>query len=119
MAASWWDPDTFGMWFGIIGGGVGGSLIGMLGGLAGWLAPKGRGRTWIVGSLYIALALGIVSLVLGLTALALRQPYGIWYPFLLLGAIVTIVLGANLPVILKAYAAAEQRRIEAEGIRHG
>lgn len=119
MATPWFDPNTFGALYGAIGGGVGGSLAGVLGALAGWLAPKGKGKTLVVGGMALVMLAGIASLIAGLYALVAGQPYGIWYPMLLLGLIFTLVIGINLPMILGRYAEAENRRLEADGIRNG
>ncbi len=119
MAAPWFDPNTFGMWFGSIAGGVGGSLGGILGALAGMLAPRGKGRPVVMGGFVVFLALGLASLAFGVVAIVNGQPYGIWYPPSLLGLILTLVMGGLLPVVRKRYAEAEARRLDASGIRHG
>ena len=103
------DPNRFGALFGAIVGGGGGTLGGVLGGLSGWLAPKGKGKPFIVGGFIAFIALGVVLLIVGLYALIARQPYGIWYPFLLSGAIFCGVMGGLLPVVLKRYRDAEKR----------
>jgi hypothetical protein len=117
MAEPWFDESTFGALFGSIVGGVGGSLMGILGGLAGWLAPKGVGRSWMVGAFGVFLLGGLVSLCFGIYALTCGQPYGIWYPLLLCGVLFTALTGGLLPVLRRRYAEAEQRRLEAENIR--
>jgi hypothetical protein len=65
------------------------------------------------------MALGVASLGLGAYALACGQPYGIWYPPLLLGVIFTLVIGVNLPIVRRRYAEAEARKMEADAIRKG
>ncbi len=117
MATPWFDPNTFGAWFGAIGGGVGGSLCGLLGAAAGTLAPRGKGRPWILGSMAAMIGLGVLSLGFGIVALVKGQPYGIWYPAVLSGLVVTIVMGSLLPVVRWRYAEAEARRMEAESLR--
>jgi hypothetical protein len=120
MAQPWFsDPNAFGAWYGAIVGGVGGTLGGVLGGVAGALAPQGKGRRWVMGAWLTLLAFGAVNFVVGLVALITGQPYSIWYPFLLSGAVITGVMGVLYPVLLKRYEEAEQRRIEAESIRNG
>ncbi|KAA3608716.1 MAG: hypothetical protein DWQ01_11470 [Planctomycetota bacterium] len=118
-AEPWFDPNTFGAWFGAIGGGVGGSLIGIFGAMAGVLAPKGKGRTLVLGGMAAFAILGVAILGIGLTALFSGQPYGIWYPMVLAGAIIAIVCLAVRPGIAKVYRQAEQRRIDAESLRRG
>ena len=117
MGEPWFDPNTFGAWYGSIGGGVGGSLMGCMGGLAGYLAPRGKGRQFVMITFTVFLVLGAVQAVLGMFALAEGQPYGIWYPMLLCGIVTLFVIGPLIPVIRRRYAEAEHRRIEAEAIR--
>jgi hypothetical protein len=117
VAEAWFDATTFAILYGAIGGGVGGSLCGVLGALAGTLAPRGIGRTWILGAMALFLLWGAASAGAGVVALLAGQPYAIWFPFLLLGFIFTGVVGPLFPVVRQRYAEAEQRRIEAESIR--
>jgi hypothetical protein len=56
-------------------------------------------------------------LAVGGYALLSGQPYGIWYPMLLCGAIFTVVMGSLFPVVRHRYQEAEMRRITAESIR--
>ena len=62
-------------------------------------------------------AVGALSLAMGLVALLAGQPYGIWYPMLLAGFIFSFVFGGLIPVVRRVYLQAENRRIEAESIR--
>ena|SRR5437867_3258613 len=117
MTEPWFDPLRFGALYGGIGGGVVGALGGTLGALTGWLAPKGKARSQIVGGFVVMLALGVIHLVAGLFALISGQPYGIWYPLVLLGAVMTIVFGALLPTVRRRYQDAEMRRIQAAALR--
>lgn len=117
MSEPWCDPNMFGMWYGVIGGGLGGTLCGVLGAAAGILAPRGRGRGLILGGMAFFAATGVIQAALGLFALISGQPYGIWYPMLLCGFIMAVVIGCLIPVVRMRYAQAEQRRIQAEAIR--
>jgi hypothetical protein len=116
IAAEWWTGSTAG-WIGGLGGGGVGLLGALLGGIGGPLAQKGRARPLVVGGFVGAIALCALSLGAGLVALALGQPYHVWYPLVLPGAIGTLVFGMLLPQLLRAYARAEQRRVEAESLR--
>jgi hypothetical protein len=111
-------PELFATLYGSLAGGVGGTLLGLLGAAAGTLAPQGKGRGFVLGAMLVFLVLGVLQLLFGLAALSCRQPYAIWYPPLLCGAIATILMTALRPVVRRHYDAAEQRRLEAEGIRH-
>lgn len=117
MSEPWFEPNTFGALYGAIGGGVGGSLCGCLGGLIGYLAPRGKGRRFALGAMLTVVVAGLVQVGLGLVALVSGQPYGIWYPMLLCGGILTVVMGGLLPVVRMRYVHAEQRRLQAEGLR--
>ena len=118
MVDPWFDPNTFGAWYGAIGGSAGGLLGGIIGTLAGVLAPQGRGRGLVLGSMWLSVLLGLLSLVFGLAALVAGQPYGIWYPPLLVGAIMSIVVGCLIPVVQRRYTEAEHRKIDAAELRH-
>jgi hypothetical protein len=117
MSQPWCDPNTFGMMYGAIGGGVGGTLGGLLGAAAGYLAPRGKGRGFVLGAMGLFVALGVVQLVLGIIAVSTGQPYGIWYPMLLCGFIMSVVIGCLIPVVRSRYSQAERRRLDAEAIR--
>jgi hypothetical protein len=117
MTQPWFDENMFGALFGSIAGGVGGSLMGGWGGLVGWLAPKGRARGFIYGSWVVFMVLGAISLAFGLYALAVGQPYGIWYGPTLTGGLTLFLMSVLFPVVRKRYAEADARRMEAEAIR--
>jgi hypothetical protein len=117
MAEPWFDPNAFGGWYGGIVGGVGGSLGGLLGALAGSLAPRGVGRTWIIGAMYVLAAFGVSQLAFGAYAWLAGQPYGIWYGPVLCGVIFTTVVGGLIPMTKMRYRQAEERRIEAAALR--
>ena len=117
MAEPWFDPNTFGGWFGLIAGGGLGTLGGLLGAAAGTLAPRGKAKGFVLGAWYAMIAIGVVSLSVGIYALAVGQPRAIWYGPVLCGTIITIVMGSLLPLIRLRYREAEQRRIDADGLR--
>ncbi len=117
MSEPWFDPIRFGALYGGIAGGVLGSLGGILGAMAGTLAPKGKGRSFVLGAFTLMILIGAGHLLLGLYALANRQPYGIWYPLVLIGSILTIVMGSLRPVVRKRYQEAEARKMEAAAFR--
>lgn len=117
MSEPWFDADTFGTMYGIIGGGVGGTLCGVLGAVGGILAPRGKGRRFVLGSMTTLVVAGAVQLVIGLIALVSRQPYAIWYPMVLCGGILIAVMGPLIPVVRTRYAQLDQRRVDAEAIR--
>lgn len=114
-----WFSEEFAIYFGSFGGAAIGVLGGVLGGAAGMLAPKGKGRSFILNSMLGLGCLGVAFLLTGVVAVLMSQPYVIFYPFLLLGLILTSVMFAVRPAIRKRYAEAEQRKLEAAALRRG
>src|SRR5205807_1040408 len=117
MAQPWFDELTFGVWVGALGGSVAGGLGGLWGAMIGIFAPRGKGRAVLIPIGWCFVTAGVLSLAFGLYALAAGQPYGIWYGPVLLGGIMTVVIGSLLPVVYKRYAEAEARRVQAEEFR--
>jgi MFS family permease len=117
MMEPWFDPIRFGALYGGVGGGLLGGLSGILGAATGVLAPKGKGRGFILGAFTFLTLVGIANLVVGLYALFAGQPYGIWYPLVLIGAILTIVIGSLRPVVRKRYEEVAARKLEAAAFR--
>lgn len=112
----WWNAQD-GNLYGAIGGAALGVLGGCLGAAAGVLAPRGKQRGLVMGSMAALVIAGMVVLVIGLVALMQKQPYHVWYPLVLCGGLLTLVLGPLTPVINLRYRQAEARRMDAEGIR--
>lgn len=117
MAEPWFDPNTFGAWFGAIAGGGGGTLVGCFGGLIGYLAPRGKGRRFVLSTMAVIVVLGMVVLGIGAFAMVSGQPYGIWYPLVLCGGLFAIIVGCLFPAVRRRFEQAERRRMEAEAIR--
>lgn len=108
--------ENQGMVGGLLGGGVG-VLGGIYGTTVGLLAPRGKARRFVFGMHWSFLGLGILAMVAGFTALAMGQPYGVWYALLLPGVLTTILLPVFGPIIRVRYQQAEHRRLEAEEFR--
>ena len=104
--AAWWSDRA-----GNLAGGIFGSVVGCLGGLMGWLSSKGRARSFVLNTARALTALGIAATVTGLVAVTGHQPYGVWYPLLLVGVICVLVFPACLRVCLQRYRAIELRRM--------
>ena len=66
-------------------GGIGGSLIGCLGALIGILASIGKARRFVLITTVILIVAGILLVIGGIVAVAMKQPYGVWYPMVLSG----------------------------------
>jgi hypothetical protein len=117
MTEPWFDPIRFGAMYGGLGGGLLGGLGGILGAVTGMLAPKGKGRGFVLGAFSFMTLLGVGHLGVGLYALFMGQPYGIWFPLVLIGFVLTTVLGTLRPVVRKRYEEVEARKIEAAALR--
>ncbi len=117
MSEPWFEPNTFGALFGAIVGGVGGTFAGLVGALAGVLAPRGKGRRLVLGLMEWFVALGVALLIFGLVALVCGQPFGIWYGPVLSGVLSIAVMGGLIPMVRARYRQAEQRKLDAEGLR--
>ena len=104
-------------------GGIGGSIIGGLGGLfgaiAGICAPRGKWKGFVFAMTYTFIAAGWTLLAFGLIALMSHQPYGVWYPLLLGGGLLAVVMTPLALVVHIRYREAENRRLEAEQLRRG
>jgi hypothetical protein len=117
MSEVWFNPGTFGAYYGAIAGSVVGLSGAAIGTFAGILGPRGKGRRWVLGAMVFIVLLGIAQLAFGIAALATGQPYGVWYPPALIGLMSAVIFGSLFPVVRKRYAEAERRRLEAEGLR--
>jgi len=106
VIGSWWSPQQSGLI-----GGIGGSVIGCFGALLGLLASKGKARTFVLTTMKIFIALGILLTIAGFVAVVSSQPYAVWYALLLPGVILTLVFSLNLPSIQRRYDELEIRRM--------
>lgn len=116
------DPEP---WFssrdaGLIGG-LGGASIGVVcgifGAIVGSLAPRGIGRKAVLGFAVVIIVIAAAVLLTGIYALAVGQPYHVYYPMLLLGFVPTLVMGGLFPSMRRRYDAAEQRKMDADALR--
>ena len=112
MNAPWFDPNA---WAWLPGTAIG-CLAGVWGSMVGILAPRGKARGLVVGGGAVLLVLALASGVAGIVAIVQRQPYGIWYGLLLPCVLCCFILPSMLPVIGRAYAEAERRRMTAEDL---
>jgi hypothetical protein len=106
VVGSWWSPQQVGLI-----GGIGGSVIGCFGALLGLLASKGNARTFVLTTMKIFIALGILLTIAGFVAVVSSQPYAVWYALLLPGVILTLVFSLTLPSIQRRYDELEIRRM--------
>lgn len=105
-AQAWWDERASG-WIGAIGG----AICGCLGALIGVLCSLGKARQFVLWLCAGFVVLGVVCLATGGIALAMSQPYCVYYPLLLLGGLLACVFGGLLPAIRHRYQQIEMRRM--------
>lgn len=120
IAASneWWNMNS-GTKLGAVGVGGLGAFAGIFGAATGYLAPRGLAKTAVLSIQGGLVGVGLVSLIAGIVAVSTGQPYHVFYPLLLGGAILTLVMGVMFPVIRGRYRQAEIRKMEAEEFRRG
>lgn len=107
-STAWWSDRQAS----IIGASAGVAL-GLLGSVVGWLGSTARARGFVLRTLKGIGWLGICALIAGALALAVGQPYGVYYPLILFGTI-SAALGFSLPRSLsKRYEQLELRRMQA------
>jgi hypothetical protein len=110
--------QNYGLAGAVLGGGAG--LYGAVyGTCVGVMAALGKGKSFILALHWLGIGLGVTLLGAGVVALAVGQPYGVWFVLILPGAILVLVLAPMTPVIRLRYRQAEQRRLEAEEFRRG
>lgn len=108
----WFDVNHF-AW---IPGTAYGVVAAVLAVLVGWLVPRGKARALVLSAWFTLWVAAMVLLVIGLIALRIGQPWGVWYALLLPGAIGTAVVGANSLVIMRRYREVEERRLAAKDL---
>jgi hypothetical protein len=113
LSHAWWsDRDA-----GLIGG-LGGALVGCLGGLIGWLVSRGKARTFVILLTVLLVCLGGLCALAGLIAVALRQPYAVYFPLLLGGVLLLGIFIPPLPKYRKRYEDVELRRMASADAVH-
>jgi len=110
----WFDPKTAGMIGGIIGTALGltGALIGCSCGICvrkGWKKP-------IYTIFVLAIAISIILIATGVQAVCIKQPYHVWYSFLLPGFIGTIIFSGIFPVVRKRFTESEMIKMQAKDL---
>lgn len=104
----WWSERVAGML-----GGSAGALLGLCGSLVGLLTYFGKARRMALAMLGVMLVMGALCLVTGIVSLIAAQPYHIFYPLLLIGAISTLLPLALYNTVRGRFEDVELARIEA------
>ncbi len=100
-------------------GGIIGTCIGLWGGLIGCLAAfcVRKGLKKLLFSLVgICIAAGILLMITGLIALFTKQPYHVWYIFILPGFLAAGIPASLFPTIRKRFTEHEMRQIQAKDL---
>lgn len=105
---SWWSEQSAS----VIGASLG-IAAGLSGALIGMLSGRRRAQRVVMGLMMGGIVIGGVCLIAGGVALLVSQPRHVWFPLLLIGAILVVVNGALLPTTRRSYAAAELHRMRA------
>jgi hypothetical protein len=108
----WWNDRTAGLV-----GGIAGAVVGLMGAAIGILAGVGIARKVCLFLLSTMFVLGIVSLVVGLAALAFSQPYAVYYPLLLLGLLCSVLPMGLFRTIKQQYEQKELRKMHAMDVK--
>ena len=112
MNSAWFDPNLW-AW---LPGTLFGCLGGLWGALAGVLAPGGKARGFVIGTGMGLIAASAVMLVVGAVGLAMKQPFWVWFAFVLPGLQGVFLLGFLLPMVARRYGEAEQGKIAARDL---
>lgn len=107
----WFSESTSNIVGAIMGSGFG-VLLGLLGAFAGIYGSKGKLKRLILSSAIILLFIGAIILLIGLIALLSKQPYHVWYPFVLVGGIVVFVQLPSYSFIRKRFLQIELKKME-------
>lgn len=108
------------MWFDVAESNVLGAILGIVFGLwggasgtmVGFWAPKGKYRKFLMGAITLTICVGFVLLVIGFTALFSAQPRHIWYPFVLVGAVILPIYFYMRFIVNKTYREFKSTTIE-------
>ena len=105
---AWWSNKTGG-WL----GGILGILGGLIGTLYGFVVTRSQNTSVPFRFACSTIFVSAVMLCFGIVAFLLGQPNSVFYPLVLVGAIMTVVMTAQLPCLKRIQAARELRQMEA------
>lgn len=113
----WWTSQASGY----LGAGIGiaGGVFGTVVGVAGSRLRTPRGFAALRVFILVFAGLAGVAVMLGIAALALGQPYHVWYPLLLFGGMFVVLTLVILPVMRTRLRAWDQRRMQGAELRQG
>lgn len=97
---------------GALSGGIG-AVVGIWGGIIGVLSSRGRARRLVMSSITGIIVSGTILMVFGAYLCWAGADYARWYPTVLLGGLLIVVLGVIRPSIARRYQAVEAERMAA------
>ena len=106
--SDWWSGSTGGLI-----GGIGGTILGLLGALIGTLTGVGKGRKIVLTLAAFMAGMGGLIMLGGIYAVVAGQSFNVFYPLLLLGAMMAIGGAAILCVAPGRFRDRELRRMQA------
>jgi hypothetical protein len=109
-AATHTSGEWSGRTAGVVGG-VAGLFIGSLAALIEWLAVRGKAQRFVVNAVRVLIGVDVAFSLGGIAAVALRQPYALWYALLLLGVLVLAIFPFRLRRYQDRYREFELRRM--------
>lgn len=96
-------------------------VIPMLGGAlalaSSLLVPRGKAKALLTGAYLLLASMGGACLLFALAAAAAGEPRSVFAPLLLLGIVLTVVMGIFSPAIIQEYQQFEFRKLAAEIFR--
>ncbi len=104
--------NPLGVLMGVLGG-LYGTLVGCWGALCGILSSRGKGMRFILVSGAAFVLVSAVMLVLGLVFYLTGQPYELWYPCVLGGGLVGVLMAVLLPVMMRRHRQMEAQKMAA------
>lgn len=94
-----------------------GILAGIWGAVSGTQAPRGKHRKLVLNSGIGLMVVGALCLIVAILALCTHQPYHVWYPFLLVGVLLSTMLPLLYRSVKKTYTNAELRKMSIDDMR--
>lgn len=88
------------------------AVVCLMGALIGFLTASGRSHRFVMMALSAILFIGAAALVIGGIALLQAQPYGVFYPLLLLGGMRTVLSLVIRKPMKQAYRNREMRKMQ-------
>ncbi|MDR2982363.1 MAG: hypothetical protein LBV12_08985 [Puniceicoccales bacterium] len=107
----WWSDRSAG-----VIGGLGGTVYGIFGTLILVLIWMRKCLDFVKGALITVIVIGVISFIAGLVAYAMRQPYEVYYPLLLLGVVSILCDWGGLWYLSILRLKSERRKMESMDI---